>query len=164
MLAICSREIVSIPHAAELGPFQAQQPQRRHASGLPGQMHAITLPRGGQGRIHRLPLIPENRRGHVRICRWCAPAVQPGRGTCRRTWPSPCGLILRGPRAWPGRMRWWPPCRPCRRPRPGRPGRCWPAPGAGDVGARGGAGLGPQSRGPAASGRGPLCGDERAGR
>src|SRR6266436_2921332 len=31
---------------------------------------------------------------------------------------APCGLILRGPLAWPVRMRWWPLCQPCRRPRP----------------------------------------------
>ncbi len=42
MLAICSQEIVSIPHIAKLGPVQAQLPQSRHAFGLPGQMHAIT--------------------------------------------------------------------------------------------------------------------------
>jgi hypothetical protein len=42
MLAICSQEIVSIPHA-KLGTVQAQPPQRRHAFGLPGQMHAITM-------------------------------------------------------------------------------------------------------------------------
>jgi hypothetical protein len=36
--------------------------------------------------------------------------------------------------------------------------------GPGDVSARGGADLGPQSRGPAASGHGPFWGDEKAGR
>jgi hypothetical protein len=42
MLAIRSQEIVSIPHA-KLDTVQAQPPQRRHAFGLPGQMHAIAL-------------------------------------------------------------------------------------------------------------------------
>ena len=40
MLAIRIQEIVSIPHA-KLDTVQAQPPQRRHAFGLPGQMHAI---------------------------------------------------------------------------------------------------------------------------
>jgi hypothetical protein len=69
MPAICSQKIVSIPYTAKLGPVQAQPPQRCHAFGLPGQMHAVTMSHvGREGYIAR-PLIPKNRSGHVRICR-----------------------------------------------------------------------------------------------
>src|SRR6478752_2801545 len=45
---------------------------------------------------------------------------------------------------------------------PGGRGAAGPRLGPGDVGARGGADLGPQSRGPAASGHGPFRGHEEA--
>jgi hypothetical protein len=51
MLAICSQETVTIPHAAKLGPVQAQ-PLQRHNSGLPGPMQAIAAA-CRQGRIYR---------------------------------------------------------------------------------------------------------------
>jgi len=100
-----------------------------------------------------------------RFCRWCAGTVQPGRGVCRRTWP--CAT-----RVNPSRSP-----RPSRREcggghlaslagsrDPGGRGAAGPHLGPGDVGARGGADLGPQSRGPAASGHGPFRGHEEAGR
>ena len=98
---------------------------------------------------------PEN----ARSCRWCAPAVQPGRVPAAAVavaapGHSPCGLVLRGPLAWR---------RKCGGGHfagldggrdPGGRGAAGPRLGPGDVGARGGADLGPQSRGPAASGHG----------